>query len=137
MHLCPITGSRSMTGSLTGRLTGSFPRVVVPLASGEDVVIVRGTAEDLGVPVQVPEVVAALSAKYTGQGDQQYPARCRPCFRRGLRRQGAVGNDVATGRLRGLTAPLDGMNPLSDETPDLRLRTSHAGTALLGLRRTC
>jgi hypothetical protein len=24
MHLCPITGSRSMTGSLTGSLTGSF-----------------------------------------------------------------------------------------------------------------
>jgi len=36
--------------------------VVVHLESGEDVVIVAGTAEDLGAPAGVPEVVAALSA---------------------------------------------------------------------------
>ena len=48
------------------------PRVVIHLESGEDVLIVRGTANDLGTPAQVPDVVAALSAKYTGQGDRQY-----------------------------------------------------------------
>jgi hypothetical protein len=37
------------------------PRIVVHLESGEDVVIVRGTARDLGTPAQVPDVVAALS----------------------------------------------------------------------------
>lgn len=55
-------------------------RVVVHLESGEDVVIVRGTAEDLGAPGQVPEVVAALSAKYTGEGDRQYLPGADPAF---------------------------------------------------------
>ena len=48
------------------------PRVVVHLVSDEDVVIVRETAEDLGTPARVPEVLAALSAKYTGEQDRQY-----------------------------------------------------------------
>lgn len=56
------------------------PRVVVHLESGEDVVIVQGTAEDLGRPAQVPEVVAALSAKYTGEGDRQYLPDADPDF---------------------------------------------------------
>ena len=54
--------------------------MVVHLESGEDVVIVRGTAEDLGRPAQVPEVVAALSAKYTGEGDRQYLPDADPDF---------------------------------------------------------
>ena len=56
------------------------PRAVVHLESGEDVVIVRGTAEDLGTPAQVPEVVAALSAKYTGTADRQYLPDADPDF---------------------------------------------------------
>jgi hypothetical protein len=47
------------------------PRVVVHLQSAEDVLIVRGAAEDLGTPAQVPEVVAALSAKFTRKEDRQ------------------------------------------------------------------
>jgi hypothetical protein len=35
-------------------------------------VVVRGTAEDLGTPAKVPQVVAALSAKYAGEGDRQH-----------------------------------------------------------------
>ena len=54
--------------------------VVVHLESGEDVMIVRGTAEDLGAPAAVPEVVAALSAKYTGEGDRQYLPEADPDF---------------------------------------------------------
>jgi hypothetical protein len=50
------------------------------LESGEDVVIVGGTAEDLGAPAGVPEVVAALSSKYTGEGDQQYLPDADPDF---------------------------------------------------------
>jgi hypothetical protein len=45
---------------------------VVHLESGEDVLIVRGVAEDLGPPAMVPSVVAALAAKYTSPEDQQY-----------------------------------------------------------------
>jgi hypothetical protein len=48
------------------------PRVVVHLESGEDVLIVRGVAEDLGAPDAVPAVVAALAAKYTRPQDRQY-----------------------------------------------------------------
>jgi hypothetical protein len=48
------------------------PRVVVHLGSGEDVLIVHGTAEDVGAPAMVPSVVAAFAAKYTDAEDQQY-----------------------------------------------------------------
>ena len=47
-------------------------RVVIHLESAEDVLIVRGMAEDLGTPTMVPSVVAALAAKYTRPQDQQY-----------------------------------------------------------------
>jgi PPOX class probable F420-dependent enzyme len=55
-------------------------RVVVHLESGEDVVSVRGTAEDLGTPDQVGHVVTALSAKYAGEGDRQYLPDADPDF---------------------------------------------------------
>ena len=53
---------------------------MVHLESGEDVVILRGTAQDLGTPASVPEVVAALSAKYTGERDRQYLPDADPAF---------------------------------------------------------
>ena len=42
--------------------------------------ILRGTAQDLGTPASVPEVVAALSAKYTGERDRQYLPDADPDF---------------------------------------------------------
>jgi hypothetical protein len=54
--------------------------VVVHLESGEDVLIVRGTATDLGIPAGAPHVVAALSAKYTGEEDGQYLPDADPDF---------------------------------------------------------
>jgi nitroimidazol reductase NimA-like FMN-containing flavoprotein (pyridoxamine 5'-phosphate oxidase superfamily) len=56
------------------------PRLVVHLESGEDVVIVHGTADDLGHPTQVPEVVTALAAKYTRPADRQYLPDADPSF---------------------------------------------------------
>lgn len=56
------------------------PRAVVHLESGENVLIVRGTAEDLGTPAQLPSVVAALAAKYTGEADRQYLPDADPGF---------------------------------------------------------
>ena len=55
-------------------------RVLVHPESAEDVLIVRDTAEDLGTPAQVPEVAAALSAKYTMPDDQQYLPAADPDF---------------------------------------------------------
>jgi len=56
------------------------PRLVVHLESGEDVVLVHGTADDLGHPTQVPEVVTALAAKYTRPADRQYLPAADPSF---------------------------------------------------------
>jgi hypothetical protein len=66
--------------TVKARNLAADPRMVVHLESGEDVVIVRGTAEDLGTPADMPEVVAAMSAKYTGEGDQQYLPDADPDF---------------------------------------------------------
>jgi PPOX class probable F420-dependent enzyme len=56
------------------------PRVVVHLESAESVVIVRGIAEDQGTPAEVPDVVEALSAKYTAEDDRQYLPAADPDF---------------------------------------------------------
>ena len=42
--------------------------------------IVRGTAEDVGRPAEVPEVVAALAAKYTAPADRPYLPDADPDF---------------------------------------------------------
>jgi PPOX class probable F420-dependent enzyme len=62
----------SERSTVKARNLAADPRVVVHLESGEDVLIVRGVAEDLGPPAMVPSVVTALAAKYTGPRDQQY-----------------------------------------------------------------
>jgi PPOX class probable F420-dependent enzyme len=66
--------------TVKARNLAADPRVVLHLESGEDVLIVRGTAEDLGAPAQLIEVVAALAAKYTGENDQQYLPDADPAF---------------------------------------------------------
>jgi general stress protein 26 len=66
--------------TVKARNLAADPRVVVHLESTEDVVIVRGTAEDLGLPAQVPEVVTALSKKYVGEEDRQYLPDADPDF---------------------------------------------------------
>ena len=58
--------------TVKARNIAADPRVVIHLESAEDVLIVRGVADDLGAPAMVPSVVAALAAKYTRPQDQQY-----------------------------------------------------------------
>jgi PPOX class probable F420-dependent enzyme len=70
----------SERGTVKARNLAADPRVVVHLESGEDVLVVRGIAEDLGTPSDVPAVVAALAAKYTRPGDQQYLPSADPDF---------------------------------------------------------
>jgi pyridoxamine 5'-phosphate oxidase-like protein len=48
------------------------PRVVVHLESAEHVVIVHGRMIDMGRPLDVPEVVDALSVKYNAPDDEPY-----------------------------------------------------------------
>src|SRR5260370_17719835 len=48
----------SERSTVKARNIAADPRVVVHLESGDDVVIVRGTAEDLGSPTAVPQAVA-------------------------------------------------------------------------------
>ena len=62
----------SERSTVKARNLAADPRVVVHLESGEDVLIVRGVAEDLGTPAMVPPVVAALAAKYPSPRDRQY-----------------------------------------------------------------
>jgi hypothetical protein len=62
----------SERSTVKARNLAADPRVVVHLESGEDVLIVRGVAEDLGPPATVPSVVTALAAKYTRPKDRQY-----------------------------------------------------------------
>jgi PPOX class probable F420-dependent enzyme len=70
----------SERGTVKARNIAADPRVVVHLESGDDVLIVRGVAEDLGAPSQVPSVVAALAAKYTRPEDRQYLPDADPGF---------------------------------------------------------
>ena len=43
-------------------------------------IIVRGIAEDQGTPAQVPDVIEALSAKYSDEDDRQYLPAADPDF---------------------------------------------------------
>src|ERR1700738_5528824 len=55
----------SERSTVKARNLAADPRAAVHLESGEDVLLVRGPAEDLGTPGQVPSVGAALAADYT------------------------------------------------------------------------
>lgn len=56
------------------------PRVVVHLESGEEVLIVRGAAKDLGQPSDSPAVMAALQQKYDDPEDQAYLPTGDPAY---------------------------------------------------------
>jgi len=87
-HAAPVWGA--VTGqtlylytersTVKARNIAANPRVVVHLESGEDVLIVRGVAEDAGTPGQLSLVVAALAAKYARPEDQQYLPGADPDF---------------------------------------------------------
>lgn len=87
-HAAPVWGAvvnltlylYSERRTVKARNLAADPRVVVHLESAEDVLIMRGIAEDLGAPAQVPGVVAALAAKYTGEEDRPYLPDADPGF---------------------------------------------------------
>ncbi len=79
-HAAPVWGAFldqtlyvfSERSTVKARNIAADPRVIVHSESGEDVVIVRGVAEDVGTPAEVPGVVSAFEAKYTATDDRQY-----------------------------------------------------------------
>ena len=66
--------------TVKARNLAADPRLVVHLESGDDVLIVRGTAEDLGPPSAIPSVVAALARKYPSPADRRYLPDADPSF---------------------------------------------------------
>jgi hypothetical protein len=66
--------------TVKARNIAADPRVLVHLESAEDVLAVRGTAEDLGLPAQVPHVVTALAEKYSSPDDRPYLPDANPDF---------------------------------------------------------
>ncbi len=70
----------SERSTVKARNLAADPRVVVHLESGEDVLIVRGIAADLGVPAGIPAVVTALAAKYSSPQDRKYLPDSDPDF---------------------------------------------------------
>ncbi len=66
--------------TVKARNLAADPRLVVHLESGDDVLIVRGTAEDLGPPSAVPFVVTALAQKYSRPADRPYLPDADPSF---------------------------------------------------------
>jgi PPOX class probable F420-dependent enzyme len=87
-HAAPVWGAvsdgtlylYSERSTVKARNLAADPRAVVHLESGEDVLIVRGTAEDVGALSAVPSVVAALTAKYSRPQDRQYLPVADPDF---------------------------------------------------------
>jgi hypothetical protein len=70
----------SERSTVKARNIAADPRVVVHLESGEDVLIIRGVAADVGRPSDVPFVVEALAAKYPSPADRQYLPDADPAF---------------------------------------------------------
>ena len=58
--------------TLKARHLAANPEVVVHLESAEDVVIVNGTLEDMGLPQAHADVLVALEAKYSSPQDIRY-----------------------------------------------------------------
>ncbi len=79
-HAVPVWGALvtddlylySARATVKARHMAANPEVVVHLESAEDVVIVNGAVEDVGLPQAHADVLAALEAKYTAPEDVGY-----------------------------------------------------------------
>jgi nitroimidazol reductase NimA-like FMN-containing flavoprotein (pyridoxamine 5'-phosphate oxidase superfamily) len=87
-HVAPVWGAVvagdlylfSERRTLKARNVAANAQVAIHLESAEDVVIVRGVLEDLGVPDEYAEVLDALKVKYPSPEDAQYLPPADPDF---------------------------------------------------------
>lgn len=70
----------SERSTVKARNIAADPRVLVQLEGAEDVLAVRGTAEDVGAPAQLPEVVPAGRAVTGGLARVRKPAQVNAVF---------------------------------------------------------
>jgi pyridoxamine 5'-phosphate oxidase-like protein len=52
---------------------GRNPRIALNLEDGENAVLVRGKADPVGLPTELPEIVAAFAEKYDNLNDSRFP----------------------------------------------------------------
>jgi len=79
-HVAPVWGGLvgdrlyfySERATVKARNLARDGRAVVHLESGEDVVIVHGYVDDVGLPQSAGDVMSALSSKYDHPDDAQY-----------------------------------------------------------------
>jgi hypothetical protein len=62
------------------RHVAANPQVVIHLESAENVVIVNGLLDDVGLPQDHPDVLDALAAKYSAPDDAPYLPTADPDF---------------------------------------------------------
>jgi nitroimidazol reductase NimA-like FMN-containing flavoprotein (pyridoxamine 5'-phosphate oxidase superfamily) len=87
-HVAPVWGAVvaddlyffSERRTVKARHVATNPQVAVHLESAEDVVIVRGRLEDVGLPQDHADVLTALEAKYPAPEDAQYLPPSDPDF---------------------------------------------------------
>jgi F420H(2)-dependent biliverdin reductase len=87
-HISPIRGVvvagvwffYSERHTVKARNLAADPRVAIHLADCEDVLIVYGRLQDLGLPQTRPDVIAALDAKYSGPADAALLPSADPAF---------------------------------------------------------
>jgi general stress protein 26 len=87
-HVAPVWGAVvagdlyffSERSTVKARHIATNPQVAVHLESAEDVVIVRGLLEDVGLPQDHPDVMVALQEKYPAPEDAHYLPPSDPDF---------------------------------------------------------
>jgi PPOX class probable F420-dependent enzyme len=87
-HVSPVWGAVvdehlhlfSERHTVKARNVAANPRVAIHLESAEDVVIVRGLLEDLGLPQDHGDVLEALQRKYSAREDAEYLPTADPDF---------------------------------------------------------
>lgn len=72
VHVVGLLAFYGEPGSKRSRNLAADPRLVLHLESADDVLILHGTARDVGGPEQHPKACTAYAEKYTHPTDLQY-----------------------------------------------------------------
>ncbi len=72
VHVVGLLAFYGDPSSVRSRNLAADPRVVVHLESADDVLILHGSARDVGTPQEHPKACAAYAEKYSDPSDLQY-----------------------------------------------------------------